>query len=260
MPNLREQLQQLLQGRVCLMGLGNVEYTDDGFGVRLAEELKSEGRNPKAEGNPKSESRSEAPGNCCSDFGLRTHAIIAGTCPERWIGRVSEQGFDHLIFLDAVEFGGVPGSVVLLNSDEISARYPQISTHKISLGLLAKWAEANGRTKAWLLGVQPESLKSGEELTQTVQATIELLLELVREVSLERTVLYLDTLRKPQLHKPNRLLGQGRVMGHSWESHGRLLGAPPASSGPHNISQAYGEWAEGRFARAVSASVMQLWR
>ena len=56
------------------------------------------------------------------------------------------------------------------------ARFPQISTHKISLGLLAKRAEANGTTKAWLLGVQPESLKPGEELTPAVQATLELLL------------------------------------------------------------------------------------
>ena len=39
MPDLREQLQQLLQGRVCLMGLGNVDFGDDGFGVRLAEAL-----------------------------------------------------------------------------------------------------------------------------------------------------------------------------------------------------------------------------
>jgi hydrogenase maturation protease len=187
MPDLREQLQQLLQGRVCLMGIGNVDYADDGFGVRLAEELKSEGRDPKAEGSPKAEARSEDPGSSYSDFepqtsfGLRSHVIIVGTAPERFIGRVTQQVFDHLIFLDAVEFGGVPGSAILLDSEQITARYPQISTHKISLGLLAKWAEASGTTKAWLLGVQPESLRPGGELTPTVQATFQLLLELVRD-------------------------------------------------------------------------------
>jgi hydrogenase maturation protease len=98
---------------------------------------------------------------------------------------LADERFDNLIFLDAVDFGGEAGSAVLLNSDEMAARYPQISTHKISLGLLAKWAEANGTTKAWLLGVQPESLKPGGELTPTVQATLELLLELVRDISLE---------------------------------------------------------------------------
>jgi hydrogenase maturation protease len=157
MPDLREQLQQLLQGRVCLMGLGNVAYGDDGFGVRLAEALISS---------------APAVGNRC-------RVIIAGTTPEWLIGRVVDEHADHSVFLDAVEFGGSPGSVVLLDSDEMAARFPQVSTHKLSLGLLAKQVEANGRTKAWLLGVQPESLRSGEELTPVVQATLELLLDLL---------------------------------------------------------------------------------
>ena len=157
MPDLREQLQQLFQGRVCLMGLGNVTYGDDGFGVRLAEALIS-----------------SAPA-----VGTRCRVIIAGTTPEWLIGRVVDEHSDHVIFLDAVEFGGSPGSVVLLDSDEMAARFPQISTHKLSLGLLAKQVEANGRTKVWLLGVQPESLRLSEELTPTVRATLELLLDLL---------------------------------------------------------------------------------
>jgi hydrogenase maturation protease len=166
MLDLREQLQQLLQGRVCLMGLGNVEYGDDAFGVRLAEELKSEGRTPKSEGNP-------------------SQVILCGMTPERFIGLVTDEGFDHVVFLDAVEFGGPPGSVVLLDSNEMAARFPQISTHKISLGLLARQVESNGQTRAWLLGVQPESLRQGEQLSPTVQATLELLLGLLRDVSAE---------------------------------------------------------------------------
>lgn len=158
MPDLREQLQQCFQGRVCLMGLGNLDYGDDGFGVRLAEELKSESQ------------------SCI---------IIAGSSPERLVSHVASEGFDHLIFLDAVEFDAAPGSVVLLNSGEMAARFPQISTHKLSLGLLARQVEANGKTRVWLLGVQPESLRPGEELTPAVRATLELLLELVRHISTE---------------------------------------------------------------------------
>jgi len=159
MPDLREQLRQCFQGRVCLMGLGNEDYGDDGFGVRLVEELGTEGLG---------------------------HVIIAGTEPERFIGQMATQCFDHVIFLDAVEFGGAPGSVVLLGSDEMAARFPQVSTHKLSLGLLARQIEANGRTNAWLLGVQPESLKLGEALSRAVQTTLEALLQLLREVSLPR--------------------------------------------------------------------------
>ena len=150
MNNLREQLERQLAGRVCFMGLGNVDYGDDGFGVRLAEEL-------KAAGIP--------------------DVIIAGTVPDRWISRLV--GFDHVVFLDAVEFGGAPGSAVFLDSAEIAARFPQISTHKISVGVLSRWIEVGGSTKAWLLGVQPESLKPAQQLTPTLQLTLNALHELI---------------------------------------------------------------------------------
>jgi hydrogenase maturation protease len=179
MRDLCGQFQQIFQGRVGLMGLGNVDYGDDGFGVRLAEELKSEVRSPKSEGRPKDEGRRAGNISREADTVLRDEVIIAGTSPERFIGQVGQEGFDHLIFLDAVEFGGAPGSVVLLDSQEMAARFPQVSTHKISLGLLAKQVEADGRTKAWLLGVQPESVRPGEGLSATVVGTLELLLELL---------------------------------------------------------------------------------
>jgi hydrogenase 3 maturation protease len=152
MRDFRQQLRNCLKGRVCLMGLGNVDLGDDGFGVRLAEELVAIG----------------VPG-----------VIIAGATLDRYLGRVVDGGFDHLVFLDAVEFGGAPGSVVFLDSGEMAARFPQVSTHKISLGVWAMWVEATGRTKAWLLGVQPESLKPGQSLTSTMHTTLASLRQLL---------------------------------------------------------------------------------
>jgi hydrogenase maturation protease len=261
MPDLREQLRQLLQGRVCFIGVGNADFGDDGFGVRLAEELKSEGRRPKAERRPKVEGRgkdmvttldtlddgplassrltpseqpkraiSQRPGGHASpadgeivqprsnpsdfglrpsfglrasDFGLRSHVVIAGASPERLVGGVADEAYDHVLFLDAVEFGGAPGSAVLLNSDKMATRFPQVSTHKLSLGLLARQIEANGRTKTWLLGVQPESLKPGKPLSRTVQTTLELLLELLRTY-LNRSSRDDEALKSPTRQLDNR--------------------------------------------------------
>jgi hydrogenase 3 maturation protease len=149
MGDLRQQLEENLRGRVCFLGLGNANYGDDGTGVRLAEELIQAGV---------------------------PDVVIAGNTPEAFIGRIAGEGFDHLVFLDAVDFGGEPGSVVFLNADEIAARFAQISTHKISLGLLARQVEANGTTRTWLLGVQPASLRSG---TLAVSTTVEILAELL---------------------------------------------------------------------------------
>jgi hydrogenase 3 maturation protease len=154
MPDLREQLQQCLNGRTCLIGLGNEDYGDDAAGLRLAEELIGCGM---------------------------PDVVIAGTRPESSISRACGEGFEHIVFLDAVEFGGAAGSVVFLDSSDMAARFPQISTHKISLSVLAMWAEASGTTKAWLLGLQPESLKPGRELSEPVRTTLGILKELILE-------------------------------------------------------------------------------
>jgi hydrogenase 3 maturation protease len=152
--DLRTQLRQRLAGRVCLLGLGNESLGDDGFGVRLAEALQAAGQ---------------------------AHAHAAGPTPERWLARSALDAVDHLVFLDAVDFGGAPGAAVFLDAGQMATRFPQVSTHKLSLGLLANWAEANGRTKAWLLGVQPGSLRPGKALTPEVQLSLELLKELLCE-------------------------------------------------------------------------------
>ena len=153
MPDLREQLRQILQGRVCFLAIGNLDYGDDGFGVSLGQAL--------------------------IDAGL-DNVILAGKNPERWLGHLS--GFDDVIFLDAVELGGTPGAAALLDSSQMAARFPQISTHKISLGLLSQWIEANGNTRAWLLGAQPESLQ-GPQLTTTLQETRSLIARLLTELA-----------------------------------------------------------------------------
>jgi hydrogenase maturation protease len=155
MPDLRQELEQSLQGRACLLGVGNVDYGDDGFGVRLAEELITAGL---------------------------LNVVIAGTNPDRAVGRLVSKEFAHIVFLDAVEFGDAPGSLIFLNAEQMVARFPQVSTHKISLGLLAKWVEASGTTKAWLLGVQPESVKPGPQLTATVRKTLAAVSELLLSV------------------------------------------------------------------------------
>ena len=184
MHGLHEQLQSRLQGRVCVVGVGNVDAGDDAFGVRLAEELleRSEGRRTKG-GIPHDSLADDiamvAPRT--SHLAPDCFVIIAGMTPERFVGRLIDAGYDHVIFLDAVDSGGAPGSAVFLDSSQMAARFPQVSTHKISLGLLARCLEANGATRACLLGVQPQSLKPGADLTPAIQTTLHLLAGVLSE-------------------------------------------------------------------------------
>lgn len=154
MNDLRGHLHRTLHGRVCWMGLGNTDHGDDGFGVRLAESLIEAGV---------------------------PNVILAGNTPDRYMGLITGKGFSHVVFLDAVDFGGASGSTIFVDASEIVARFPQVSTHKISLSLLAKWAEASG-TKAWLLGVQPKLISHGTRISSAVETTLHRLRDLLIEM------------------------------------------------------------------------------
>ena len=116
---------------------------------------------------------SATPTSATTAFGVRlAEAVRAVGVPRRDRGRAdaralggasSRRGeFQTVLFLDAVEMGAAPGDVVLLDAREIAARFPQVSTHKLSLGTLARLIEADGgATRSCLLGVQPQSVGPG---------------------------------------------------------------------------------------------------
>jgi hydrogenase maturation protease len=157
MADLREALRQRLTGRTCLMGIGNPDRGDDGFGVRLAEALRTLG---------------------CPDV------IVAERTPERSVPHLRRGDFQTVLFLDTVEMGAAPGDVALWDGCEIVGRYPQVSTHKLSLGTLARLIEreTGGATRVLLLGVQPQSVDHASGLSEPVRTTLELLRDLLTEV------------------------------------------------------------------------------
>jgi hydrogenase maturation protease len=145
------------------LGLGNPAFGDDGLGVLLAESLRAV------------RAQSADP----------LEIVVAGNTPEHWVGRIADAGFDNVVFVDAVDVGAPPGSVVLMDSGETRSRFPAVSTHKTPLGLLARVVEAGGTTKAWVLGVQPGSMALGAGLSPPVRTSIEALSSLVAQLYTE---------------------------------------------------------------------------
>jgi hydrogenase maturation protease len=152
--DLREELRRGLSGQVCFVGVGNEDLGDDGFGPRLA-------------------------GALCGTAGAEV--VQAGTTPERWVEHLAGAGFDNVVFLDAVDVAGPPGSAVFMDAGAIEAAFPQISTHKFSLGTLARLIRMTSPARVWLLGVQPASLTQGAGLTSTMSASLEALRGLIND-------------------------------------------------------------------------------
>ncbi len=149
--DLRDDLLEAVSGRARLVGVGNVDQGDDGLGPLLARALAREGLD----------------------------AIDAGTAPENILSDIVAGGVEDVLFLDAADIGAAPGSVVLLDSGAMRARFPQVSTHKISLGTLARLIEAGSGARVRLLGVQPLALRPGEGLSQPVRETLEMLTRMI---------------------------------------------------------------------------------
>jgi hydrogenase maturation protease len=154
MNDLRQQLQTALCGNIGFVGLGNPDLGDDVAGLFLA--------------------------RCLAARGV-PNVLVAGTQPERVALRTGDR-FDQVVFLDAVEFGACPGAVVFLDAKSVQTRFPQVSTHKIALGTLACLVESSGRARAWLLGIQPGSLRPGRALAGGVRRTVELLTDILCQV------------------------------------------------------------------------------
>jgi len=150
MPDLLTQLKAFRGRRLWLLGVGNPERGDDGFGVKLAEALRER---LGGEDGP-------------------VRALDVGTSPERWVGRAVSQGCEELVLADAVDFGGSPGDLFLAQASELPARATGAATHRVPLSLLARYAEGLG-ARAWLLGVQPGSLDPGAALSPEVKGTLE---------------------------------------------------------------------------------------
>jgi hydrogenase maturation protease len=97
------------------------------------------------------------------------------------MGQLAGGDFDTVVFLDAADMRAAPGDAALLESAQIVARYPQVSTHALSLGTLARLIEATGRTRVFLLGVQPQVIGESPELSTAVRTTAEILRDLLCE-------------------------------------------------------------------------------
>lgn len=147
-----------------IIGVGSADCGDDAAGIYIANELL----------------KRKMPENikialCDSDASLYKLTLRLFGCDDG-----SQRDYPgHLIFLDAVEMGRNPGDIALMESNEINSRYPQVSTHKLSLSTIARLIEGNGKSRVWLIGIQPKNLKRGSGLSPEVKESADALVRLL---------------------------------------------------------------------------------
>jgi hydrogenase maturation protease len=159
MASLDHALRGALTGKACVVGVGNSDLGDDGFGPQVAERLCAAGHE---------------------------NVIVAATTPERWMHSLTSGRYDSVLFVDAVEFSGEPGAAVLMDASEIETHFPQVSTHKISLGTLARMIRRQSGARVHLLGVRPQSLRPGTGLSAAIEESASGIAALLGDVLSQR--------------------------------------------------------------------------
>jgi hydrogenase maturation protease len=156
--------------RTLILGVGNILLQDEGIGVRVVEHLKEHYTFPE-----------------------EVQVLDGGTMGLDLLFYL--EGIDRLLVIDAVDARRAPGTIVRLVDGEIPALLGRrLSPHQIGLADLLSVAELRDLTPQHvvLIGVQPDSLETGLELSPTISgqmpSIVDMVLKEVRnwEHSLER--------------------------------------------------------------------------
>ena len=99
----------------------------------------------------------------------RTRVLICGELPENYLSEIMASKPSHVVLVDAASTGKPPGSIVLVEHDEIYGG--TISTHRLPLSFLAKLiAMKSQRTvDVFVLGIQVGQCDFGSEVSGEVR-------------------------------------------------------------------------------------------
>lgn len=124
-------LEELFEGkkRVVICGIGNDVRGDDAFGVLVAERLKELVDSPNV------------------------LVLNCGEVPESYTGKIVEFKPDLVVFVDAVDFGGKHGEVIV--ADPEGTLGEAVSTHSLPLKVLVGYLKTRLNAEFVLIGCQP---------------------------------------------------------------------------------------------------------
>ncbi len=143
--------------KTLVLGLGNLLLSDEGVGVRVVEQLQAR-----------------------YHFPPDVQVLDGGTLGLDLMPYVEKA--DRLLVIDALHLGARPGTLARLEGEEVPAFFSlKVSPHQMGLADLLAASRLCGRypQQVVLWGVQPERLEVGLELSPSIAAQVETLVDKV---------------------------------------------------------------------------------
>jgi hydrogenase maturation protease len=143
--------------KISLIGLGNLLLGDEGVGVHAVEALKGK-----------------------YDFPEEVRLLDGGTLGLDLLHLI--EGMDRVLFVDAVDLKKKPGTIAVIEGEDLpSLLEPKLSLHHVGLSdlLFASGFLGTRPAEIVLIGIQPETMEIGLELSKTIKERFDKLLETV---------------------------------------------------------------------------------
>lgn len=133
------------------VGIGNVLHRDDGAGPYIVRRIHENDH---------------------------IRVLNAEASVENYIGKINAINPDVLILIDCVSFNQKPGYWQFMPIEHVKDF--TTGTHNISLKKISGFFKA----EVWILGIQPESVSFGEQISVPVLASADILIKIINKIAL----------------------------------------------------------------------------
>jgi hydrogenase 3 maturation protease len=148
---MKTTLRNILKEKAVIVGIGNIMKGDDGLGPELVKRL---------------------------DGKVKAACIDGGSVPENYTKSIAKENPDTILLVDALDLGLAPGRYEVLEPEDILKS--GFTTHDISPRLFIEYLENTTKAKIFLLGVQPENISLGDEMSDSVKRALDEIENLIK--------------------------------------------------------------------------------
>jgi len=147
--NFQVKLSKIVQGKITLfVGIGNALKSDDAIGIYICKNIKQ-------------------------TKNMKTLIVESGI--EKFVGKINSIKHEILVLVDCTDFNEKSGFIDILPINKIQDF--TINTHTISVKRISEFFQQ----ETYLLGIQPQNVKFGEEFSESVLQTATELIEIINK-------------------------------------------------------------------------------
>lgn len=153
--NLEAILKKWLNNskKVVIAGIGNPIRNDDYIGVKIVHEL-------------------------INKVPTRVQIYECETVPESFLEPIIELNPTHVLLIDAAIIGLTPGSIRLINPEQI-INFSPITSHTLPLRVFCEFIKKTTESKIALLLIEPKNTDFGEKMSPELQKAAEKILTIL---------------------------------------------------------------------------------